>query len=105
LENWEEVVPSNRGTQPFIQSWGGGTGLMSGIHSGVSCFNIKSVRYYEEPLNYVRVRHNFLTRINAYDFFICGENCVDEPIGFFETGILSEGGDLMLTEDNNVIIY
>lgn len=105
LENWEEVVPSNRGTQPFIQSWGGGTGLMGGIHSGISCFNMKSIKYYEEPLDFIHVRHNFLTRLNSYDFFICGQECEDEPIGFFETGILSEGGDLMLTEDNNVIIY
>ena len=105
LENWEEVVPSNRGNQPFIQSWGGGTGLMNSIHSGVSCFNIKSIKYYEEPLDFVHVRHNFLTRINDYDFYICGENCQDEPIGFFETGFLTESGDLMLTEDNNVIIY
>jgi hypothetical protein len=105
LEDWEEVVPSNRGSQPFIQSWGGGTGLMDSIHNGVSCFNIKSIKYYEEPLNFIRVRHNFITRINQYDFFICGENCQDEPIGFFETGILNESGDFVLTEDNNVMIY
>jgi len=49
LENWEEVVPSTRGEQPFIQSWGGGTPLMEGIHEGVCCFNIKSIKYYEEP--------------------------------------------------------
>jgi len=78
LENWEEIVPSNRGTQPFIQSWGGGTGLMNNIHNGVCCFNIKSIKYYEEPLDFVHVRHNFLTRLDDYDFFICGEDCEDD---------------------------
>ena len=105
-ENWEEVIPSDRGTQPFIQSWGGGTGLMTGIHNGVCSFNIKSIQYYEEPLDFVHVRHNFLTRLGDYDFNICGGPCEDEPIGYFENGVLDESGDYLLTEDNNnVIIY
>jgi hypothetical protein len=78
LENWEEVIPSNRGTQPYIQSWGGGTGLMNEIHNGVSCFNIKSIKYYEEPLDFVHVYHDFINRLNQFDFDICGENCVDD---------------------------
>lgn len=81
IKDWEEIIPSDRGTQPFIQSWGGGTGLMGGIHEGVSCFNVKSIKYYEEPLDFVHVRHNFLTRLNQYDFFICGVNCYDEVLG------------------------
>jgi cell division septation protein DedD len=85
LENWEEVIPSDRGLQPYIQSWGGGTGLMGGIHQGISCFNIKNVKYYEEPLDFVHVRHNFLTRLNYYDFEICGVNCVDDIFGVVPT--------------------
>ena len=105
LENWEEIVPSKRGSQPFIQSWGGGTGLMGNIHNGVCCFNIKSIKYYEEPLDFVHVRHNFITRLNQYDFFICGQDCEDDLIGYYSTGILSEDSEYSLTEDNNVIIY
>jgi hypothetical protein len=104
-ENWEEIIPSTRGSQPFIQSWGGGTGLMNNVHNGTSCFNMKTIKYYEEPLDFVHVRHNFLTRLNQYDFFICGEDCKDEPTGLFETGILTEFGDFIMTENNNVIIY
>ena len=41
-----------------------------------------------------------------YDFNICGGPCEDEPIGYFENGVLDESGDYLLTEDNNnVIIY
>ena len=103
-ENWEEVVPSNRGSQPFIQSWGGSQ-QMDSNHIGVCCFNIKSIKYYEEPLDFLHVRHNFLTRLNQYDFFICGEDCQDEPIGFFNDGLLTEDGEYTITEDSNVIIY
>ena len=39
-DNWIEIVSSTRGHQPFIQSWGGGTGLMGEIHEGVCCFDI-----------------------------------------------------------------
>ena len=85
LEDWEEVIPSSRGVQPFIQSWGGGTGLMNNIHSGVCCFNMKSIKYYEEPLDFVHVRHNFLTRLSDYNFNICGGPCEDEISGFVPT--------------------
>ena len=85
LEDWEEVIPSDRGLQPYIQSWGGGTGLMNFIHQGTSCFEIKNIKYYEEPLDFVHVRHNFLTRLNYYDFEICGETCVDDVFGVLPT--------------------
>ncbi len=81
LENWEEVIPSTRGEQPFIQSWGAGTGLMGDIHSGICCFKMKTIKYYEEPLDFVHVRHNFLTRVEDYDFYICGVNCEDDLSG------------------------
>jgi hypothetical protein len=81
LKNWEEIITSDRGVQPHVQSWGGGTGLMNNVHNGVSCFNIKSIKYYEEPLDFVHVRHNFLTRLNQYDFSICGINCDDDISG------------------------
>jgi len=85
LENWEEIIPSDRGEQPYIQSWGGGTGLMGGIHNGTSCFNIKTIKYFEEPLDFVHVRHNFLTRLNEYDFEICGVSCSDDVFGIVPT--------------------
>jgi hypothetical protein len=39
---------------------------------------MKSVKYYEESLDYVHVRHNFLTRLNSYNFEICGSPCADD---------------------------
>lgn len=72
FENWEEIVPSKRGVQPFIQSWGGGTPNMGGYHEGITLFDVKKFKYYEEPLNYGQIRHNFLTTQNLFDFEICG---------------------------------
>lgn len=105
LENWEEVIPSERGVQPFIQSWGGGTGLMNNIHNGVCCFNIKSIKYYEEPLDFVHVRHNFITRQNQYDFFICGLTCEDDLIGLVSDGLLTEDSVQIITENDNIVLY
>lgn len=83
LKGWEEVIPSTRGYQPMIQSWAGGTQYSGGIHNmGISCFNFKRVRYYEEPLNFVRVRHNYLVSTKPYyNIKECVENCVDSMIG------------------------
>lgn len=112
LKDWEEVIPSQRGVQPFIQSWGGGTGLMNNLHNGVSCFNIKSIKYYEEPLDFVHVKYNFLTRLNMYDFFICGDDCQDYVYGigteppiqetFF---IMSENSEPLTNQSNDNIEY
>ena len=82
LKDWEEIVPSKRGDQPFIQSWGGGTGLMGGIHQGICCFKIKSIKYFEEPLDFIHVNHHYLTSIKPnYSIIECGDNCVDTIIG------------------------
>lgn len=103
-DNWEEIVPSNRGSVPFIQSWGGSQ--QEDInHRGVCCFNIKSIKYYEEPLDFLHVRHNFLTRYSQYDFFICGEQCQDEPMGIHDNGIVTESGDQLITENNYLIVF
>jgi hypothetical protein len=103
-EDWEEVVPSNRGSQPFIQSWGGDLNL-NPDHNGICCFNMKSIKYYEEPLDYLHVRHNFITRLNQYDFFICGVDCKDELIGYFSNPLFDEEGDYLITDNNDVILY
>ena len=105
LEDWEEVIPSSRGVQPFIQSWGGGTSLMNNIHAGVCCFNMKSIKYYEEPLDFVHVRHNFITRQNQYDFFICGIGCEDGIIGLFSNGLLTEDSIQIITENDNIVLF
>ena len=103
-ENWEEVVPSKRGVQPFIQSWGGGTGLMT-HHDGVCCFNMKSIKYYEDPLDFVHVRHNFLTRLNQYDFFICGLNCEDDVYTIEGGHIINQNGEIITSSDGTHILY
>ncbi len=105
---FEEIVPSSRGVQPFIQSWGGGTELMNGIHSGVSLFNIKSFKYYEEPLNFVNIRHNFLTRICDFDFEICN-SCFNGTQNIYYSQKLkcidnTDTEDFLLNEDETYIM-
>jgi hypothetical protein len=76
--NWEEVIPSYRNEQTIIQTWGGGQDY-SWFGTYSTCgFNIKSIKYYEEPLDFVHVKHNFRTRLNDFDFEICNAPCVDD---------------------------
>jgi hypothetical protein len=106
LKNWEEVIPSTRGVQPFIQSWGGGTGLMGNIHNGICCFNIKKIQYYEEPLDFVHVRHHYLTSIKPnFDIMECGVLCDKTPSWFFSNTLLTGNDEDILTEDNNILLY
>lgn len=83
VENWEEVVPSTRGDQPFIQLWGGGSKTANGFHDlGTSCFNIKRVKYFEEPLDFVHVKHHYRVDTKPYyDIIECNEPCEDNVSG------------------------
>jgi hypothetical protein len=77
--NWEEIIPSYRDNQTIIQSWGGGYNYTYFGNTSKTCgFNIKSALYYEEPLDFVHVKHNFRTRLNDFDFEICNSPCVDD---------------------------
>ena len=78
--NWEEVIPSYRNDNDLIQSWGKGKDYSTFWSSPVRyCdFYIKSIKYYEEPLDFIHVKHNFRTRLNNFDFEICNAPCVDD---------------------------
>ena len=80
VENWEEVIPSYRDNKEMVQSWGGGMDYSTvwTATQSVSCFNIKSIKYYEEPLDFVHVKHNFRTRLDDFDFEICLAPCEDD---------------------------
>ena len=80
-EGWEEIIPSTRGFQPLIQSWGGGTTGSGGIHIGVTEFNLKRVKYIEEPLNALEVRHHYKTLTKPfYDVNECVNPCEENNV-------------------------
>jgi hypothetical protein len=76
--NWEEVIPSYRNNKKIVQSWGGGFDYSFFATYETCCFNIKSIKYYEEPLDFIHIKHNFRTRLNDFDFEICNAPCVDD---------------------------
>jgi len=84
--NWEEIIPSYRDNQTLIQSWGGGYdyefGWFNPLYS-VCGFDIKSIKYYEEPLDFVHVKHNFKT-LTGYTFEICNPPCIDNVIMYVQ---------------------
>ena len=79
LENWEEIIPSLRkSTNGIYQIWGGGTTGCVGIHEGNTLFNLKRIKYYEEPLNYLALKERYIN-INkvTYNITECQDVCVD----------------------------
>ena len=79
LENWEEIIPSLRESEnELIQKWGGGTIGYNNIHTGTTLFQIKKVKYFEEPLDFVHVKHHYLTSIKPnYSINECTSDCID----------------------------
>ena len=49
---------------------------------GTSCFNFKQIQFYEQPLDFVHVRHHYLSEIKPnFNIVECNVNCVDSVVG------------------------
>lgn len=85
IENWEEVIPSKRSSNfQIIQSWGG---LNDSVNpkNGVTPFNLKQIKYFEEPLKPLNVKHHYITEIKPnFNITECGDslNCSDDLYAF-----------------------
>jgi len=104
-ENFEEIIPSKRDTDGgFIQIFGGG------LIDNVTEFELKRVKYFEEPLNFLQINHHYIVdTLPDYDVpnnsTICEITVGDGLIGYTENGLLTENDENLLTEDNNILLY
>jgi len=107
LKNWEEVIPSLRESEnQIIQSWGGGTTGYNTLHTGNTEFSLLQVKYFEEPLDFVHVKHHYKTTIYPnYNINECQSPCSQEITAFTSVGITTENGEYLFTEDNDILIY
>ena len=100
LKNWEEVILSDRGFQPFAQAVGGGVTGCEGIHEGVCCFKIKYAAYTEDTSNAIDIYDHYLNVIKPnFDITECYEECTDDL-----HNIILLITDAILTEDYNYYI-
>jgi len=69
VENFEEVIPSPRQSSiPMVQIWGDSN----------ANYITKKIQYYEEPLDFVHVKHHFITEIQPnFDITQCLTPCID----------------------------
>ena len=108
IKDWEEIIPSLRESEnPIVQIWGGGTTGIQSIHTGNTEFNLYLGKYFEEPLDFIHVKHHYLTSIKPnFNITECNEDCVDRVTGKLTNGLLTETNDYIITENNNdIIIY
>lgn len=79
FNDWEEIILSDRGNQPFTHTVGGGVTGSGGIHDSVCSYIIKYASYYEEHLTPLEVRNKYdnTTKIN-YTITECYTECSDE---------------------------
>jgi hypothetical protein len=65
LKNFEEIIPSLRSSEnPIVQIFGSNS--LNGV--------LKQVKYFEEPLDFVHVKHHYLTSIKPnYSIYGCSD--------------------------------
>ena len=82
LENWEEIIPSQRESEnDLVQIFGGGTTNSGGVHEGETQFNLIEFNYYEYPFTHLQVKDNYNNLKQNYSITECGVDCVDDLIG------------------------
>jgi len=69
---------------PLIQSWGEGTEGVGDLHLGETQFNLKDIKYFEEPLSFIDVRNRYKNEILPNYYVVecnypCGENATPTP--------------------------
>lgn len=100
LENFEEIIPSERESQNIlVQSWGIGTNGIQEIHTGQTQFNLKKIEYFEKPLDALTIKNRYITKIKPnFDITECDSdnNCVGES---------NQNVDLLITQDGEFIQY
>jgi len=105
INDWEEIIPSQRNsTNKLIQKYGGGTINSGNIHSGDTLFNITRIKYFEESLNSVNIYHHYMTTTKNLidDITVQCENTITP---YSTLGLITENKDILLTENNDIIIY
>lgn len=104
-ENFEEIIPSKRDVDGgFVQIYGGG------LLGNNTEFNLKRVKYFEEPLNFLQINHHYIVDTLPYydvpnNSSVCDVGEADGLIGYTDIGILTENDENLLTEDNNILLY
>lgn len=106
LENFEEIIPSEReSNNNLIQSWGGGTTGIQNIHFGTTGFNLKNIQYFEQPLNFLSIQNHYKNEIKPYFNIVeCDVPCTQEITVYEPEAILYADGDYILTQNNTIII-
>lgn len=106
LENWEEVIPSLReSNNNIVQLWGKGTEGFLNIHTGTTEFTMLQIKYFEEPLDFVHIRHHYLTSIKPnFDIIECGSPCENDITEYITRAILDDDGNYLISEDSTSII-
>lgn len=105
LENFEEIIPSQRESENIlIQSWGGGTTGIEGIHTGTTEFNLKNIQYYEKPLDFLSVQSHYKNEIKPnFNIIECEVPCSQKITMYEPEAILYADGDYILTQNNSII--
>lgn len=107
INNWEEIIPSERlSGNTIVQVWGGGTTGSANLHTGTTEFNLKRIKYFNEPLNYPNIYHHYIVSTKPnFNINECNSVCNDNVGVFSEISFLLEEGDYIFTEENQILNY
>ena len=104
-KNWEEIVPREY-ENPIVQIWGGGTTGSGNLHTGTTEFNLKHVKYFENPLTFPEIWHHYNVSIKPnYNINECKAECIDNITFAGFIILMAEDGDFLTTEDDYILIY
>lgn len=91
VDNFEELILSDRGFQPFTHAVGGGVTGSGGLHDSVCCYDIRYASYFEDPMNALYIRDRYLDYTKpTFDITECWEDCIDNLSRYITDAVLTD---------------
>lgn len=81
FKNWEEVILSDRGFQPFVHAVGGGVTGSGNIHNSICCYTIKYAAYFEDIMTFIDLQDRYINvTLPSFNIVECNEECDDNIV-------------------------
>jgi len=108
LDNWEEVIPSQRSSSnQMVQIWGGGTTGSNDLHLNETQFDLKHIEYVEEPWSFPQINQRYKSLIKqTYNVTECHEPCQNNVTGIIiNRGIIQQNNSFIVTNNGFILMF
>jgi hypothetical protein len=107
LDDWEEIIPSQRSSvNQMVQIWGGGTTGSNNLHINDTLFELKSIEYYEQPLSFPQINQHYKSVIKPNNNITeCYDPCTTNVSIYSNNAIIQDNNSFILVDNGSILTF